>query len=205
MTVDIAAQLRNISVIIVMLAAFPQLINIDHKLRIWLLFGQYLGVFLLIQGIWPLKLTAAFLLSGWMGTAVMGMALMGTSAIPEGAHSIADEEQSNPLIALLVGLIVILLSSSTAFTLSEWIPSLPIQQIGSALLLIGFGIVQITIYQQIFATSTALLTILAGFEILLSGLTSSIFVVGMLGGITLLIALSGVYWMFNESTQGHGS
>ncbi len=188
-------QIGNASVFILLLVVFLQLQHINQNLRIWLVGVQYLGVFFIIIQVWPLNLAASFLLSGWMGTAVLGMAVIGMSS---NTSSLANEQKlnlTNPLISVISGIFILLLSFSLSYSFHEWFSAMRELYIASALLLIGFGAVQVVFYQQILATTAALLTILTGFEILFSGLSSSIFVVGMLDAVTLLIALSGAFWM----------
>jgi hypothetical protein len=93
------------------------------------------------------------------------------------------------LTAILAGLAVI----SAAPEIVEWLPGLRIEQAWGGLLLIGMGLIQLGFTIQPLRTSLALLTFLAGFEILYAAVETSTLVAGLLAGVNLMLALTGSY------------
>jgi len=102
---------------------------------------------------------------------------------------------------LLVSFIIILACLSFAPQVNRWIPTLSPLQGWLALLLSGLGLIHLAINPHPIATVIAVLTILSGFEILYSGLTSTRLAVGLLACITLFIALSGSYLLLAPSMK----
>lgn len=92
------------------------------------------------------------------------------------------------LAVVLLWVLVIAISPS----LADWIPaSLPI--LAGGLLLIVMGVLQIGMTTGILRIVLGLLTFLSGFEVLYATIEPSALVAALLAGVTLALALVGVY------------
>jgi hypothetical protein len=92
------------------------------------------------------------------------------------------------LAAVLLWVLVIAISPS----LADWIPaSLPI--LAGGLLLIVMGVLQIGMTTGVLRIILGLLTFLSGFEVLYAAIEPSALVAALLAGVTLALALVGVY------------
>jgi hypothetical protein len=176
------------------LTSLAMILTSERRLGIGLLAFQYLAVFLLIEVEWSLIQALTILIAGWIAGVVLGMAGSSVQINRLGKSQIIENPPSlNPFFNFLSSLIICLIVFSLAFQVKNWIPALDTIQSWTALLLISLGILHLILKIHPIAMTLALLTMLSGFEILFSGLTSSILAAAFLAGITLFISLSGAY------------
>jgi hypothetical protein len=177
--------------IVLLLAIFTAtglLFSRDWRWALGLLALQYLGVFWMIQGHWPISMAAVKLVTGWMACAVLGI-----------AHINAKVEQESEKVWLQGRLFHIfaagmVITATFAFSLRgvTWLTlSLPV--IWGVLLLIGLGLFHLGITSDPFHVVVGLLTTLAGFEVLYAAVESSALVTALLSGVNLGLAVAGAY------------
>lgn len=175
--------------VLLLVAAVVVLILRDWRLVLAALAVQYIGVFVLTAGAWPVSLAIIKLVVGWMATAALGLTQLSNKETVE-EHSWPSGWPFRLLASLLVLLVVI----STAPRLVLWIPanvSLPAAQ--GSLALLGMGMLQLGMTTRPLRVIVGLLTFLAGFEILFASVENSILVAGLLAGINLGLAFIGAY------------
>ena len=183
--------------IILLVAAVAVLILRDWRLVLAALAVQYIGVFLLAAGVWPVSLAIIKLVVGWMATAVLGLTQL--------SHKETVEEHSWPsgwLFRLLASLLVLLVIISTAPGLVLWMPAnVGLAAVQGSLALIGMGMLQLGMTTRPLRVIAGLLTVLAGFEILFASVENSILVAGLLASVNLGLALIGAYLLTPASEE----
>jgi hypothetical protein len=175
--------------------AIGLLLNRDWRWSLALLAGQYFAAFWLILAHWPLTMSAAKLVTGWMAAAVLGMAQI---AVKEDAAAELSWPQGRLFRLFVAGLVMITVSQA-AHSVNDWLPEAGLPVVVGALVLIGLGLLHLGITVQPLRVILGLLTMLLGFEILYATIENSILVAGMLSVVTLGLALTGSYLL---STTG---
>jgi len=166
------------------------LLNRDWRWDLGLLATQYLGVSILVAQHWPVGMAAAKLVTGWMATAALGMTL---TALPP--HEEPDEQfwpQGRVFRLFMAGMILILALAITP-RIESVMAGVGAPEITGAILLSGMGLLHIGTSSRIVRVVFALLTFLAGFEILYSAVEGSILVAALLTIVSLGIVLAGAY------------
>ena len=165
------------------------LLSRDWRWSLGLLAAQYFAVFWLILAHWPLTMSAAKLVTGWMAVAVLGMTQLDTknnpvseTSWPEGAF----------FRAFAAGLVLITVTSA-AQPVNAWLPAASLPLVWGGLVLIGMGLLHLGLTVHPLRITLGLLITLAGFETLYASLENSILVTGLLVLITLGLALTGSY------------
>jgi hypothetical protein len=97
--------------------------------------------------------------------------------------------------------LVILTVLSISPRLAEWVEGIEEMQTVGAFTLIGMGLLHLGLTAQAFRVVIGLLTILSGFEILLSAVEVSALIAGLLAFVTLGLALIGAYLLLAPSMQ----
>ena len=171
------------------------LVSLDWRWSIGALGLQYLAAFLLVSLAWPLDLAVIKLVAGWMAASILGLARssLGDINIP------ALQWPSGRMFRALAASLVLLAVLSFAPTTVEWIPTVSLNQVWGALLLIGMGLLQVGFSARPFRVVIGILTLLSGFEILYAAVEPSALVAGLLAVITLGIALVGAYLLNLDS------
>ena len=165
------------------------LLSRDWRWSLGLLAIQYFAAFWIVSVHWPLTMSAAKLVTGWMAAAVLGMTrlnikddLAGETSWPEGR-----------LFRILAAGLFLVTVSAAANGLTTWLPDAGLPAIWGALVLIGLGLLHLGMTLHPLKVILGLLTTLLGFEILYSTIENSILVAGLLAVITLGLALTGSY------------
>jgi hypothetical protein len=174
---------------LLLLTSLGLLLSRDWRWSLGLLAVQYFAVFWLILAHWPLTMSAAKLVTGWMAAAVLGMTQIGIKDDPA-AESSWPEGRLFRLFA--AGLVLITIAQSVQ-NINSWLPDAGLPVVLSALLLIGMGLLHLGISVQPLRVILGLLTTLAGFEILYAVVENSILVAGLLSVVTLGLALVASY------------
>jgi hypothetical protein len=148
---------------------------------------QYVAVFWLVLGVWPVGLAAAKLVSGWMAGVVLG------GAIPEDSVlQINRQDQKEIRFRVVLGLMIVLVSFVIAPGIATTIPG-PIDILIGGTVLIGIGLLQLGMTADPLRIIFGLLTVLSGFEVFYAAIEDSLIVVGLLSMITLGVAFTGSF------------
>jgi hypothetical protein len=190
------------AVLLLALTSVMLIVNNNWRWMILLLAFQYIGVFILVAIRWPLELAVSKIVAGWMASAVLSVAIHEISSSSPFYWQEAEKFwPSGRLFRLLAAGLVILTVLSISPRLAEWVEGIEeIQSVG-ALTLIGMGLLHLGLTAQPFRVVIGLLTILSGFEILLSALEVSALIAGLLAFVTLGLALVGAYLLLAPSMQ----
>ena len=159
----------------------------DRKLRIGMLAVQYLCVTSLISLSVPLKIAIVKLAAGWVTCLILGFTIA-----HKGWRRTNGRNGGLPRGWLFRMIAVLLVSTSAIGMGSISIFNFPgIQRLGiaSTLLLLGLGLLQISLTVQPLGIGIGLLTLLSGFEILYSALEPALAVMALLASIHIGIAL----------------
>jgi hypothetical protein len=156
---------------------------------------QLIGFILILQ-IWPIALASIKLISGWMGSLLIGYSIY---ANPN------DSSNEFPLSQIffrltIIGLIWIFLTINAGLML-EWLP------IDYTFLFIGLiffitGMISFGIFKEPVEIIMGLLVFLAGFDIIYSSLEGSALVTGIYALIIVLISLIGVFMQSSSVELG---
>ncbi len=176
---------------ILLLTSTVLLISSDWRWGILALAGQYVGVFLIVWLSWPLEMAVVKLVAGWMAGAVLGLTMVGI----HGISGLPETRTINRLFRFFASGLVILVVFSLAPRLIQWVPQIRVDQVWAAALLIGMGLLHLGLTSQPLRVILALLTVLAGFEVLYAALESSTLVAGLLASVNLGLALVGSYML----------
>ncbi len=185
--------------LIVLLLAITSMvivINLDWRISTISLAVQYIGVFLLVAGEWPLGIALIKLLVGWMATAVLGITRLGQKSEPPDTSW-----PSGRFFRLLGGGLVLLTAWSAASVVSDWLPNLDPAQIQGGMILIGMGLLQLGLTARPLRITFGLLTLLAGFEIIYAGVEVSLLVAGLLASVNIGLAFFGAYLIMAPSQE----
>ncbi len=197
-----------IASVIISITAATLLLVQDWRISLIVLALQYLCVFVLIIPVWPLPMAAAKLISGWIAAAVLGMAISANPDLRSGLRA-ANHMLVNPATEtaqfqsaagglgiafriLTAGLVALTIASQLELVTS-WLPKITAEYAWTGLMLIGFGLIKLGFTFQPFHILLALLTALAGFEILYAVLEPSVISAGLFATVTLAISLVGAY------------
>lgn len=173
------------------------LISRDWRWSLGLLAAQYLAAFGLILGYWPLTMSAAKLVTGWMAAAVLGMTQSGLST------SLSDESSwpEGRLFRLLSAGLLVITISAIGPGLADWLPGASLPVVWGALVLVAIGLLQLGMTLHPFRVILGLLTTLLGFEIIAATLENSILVAGLLAVVTLGLGLAGAYLLVANAAE----
>lgn len=177
--------LRWFAAILILSSTITLLLSRDWRLSLGVLAVQYLAVFTILLTHWPLTMSAAKLVTGWMAAATLGMTLANqVDFLPV---------QSSRLFKFFLALVVVGAVLQAASAVNGWIPAAGLPLIFASLTLIGLGILQLGMTVEPFRATLGLLTMLSGFELLSAPLDNSVLVAALLAAVTLGIALIGSY------------
>lgn len=178
------------ALVVVAITSAGLLLARDWRWSLGLLGVQYIGVASLTALHWPLGMAAAKLVAGWMTTAAMGMTLTAV-------HShLEDTSESWPRGRLFRGFLagmVLVLAVGVVPRIEGVVAGSGIPVAAGATILIGLGLLHLGSTAETWRNIFALLTILAGFEVVYAAVESSILVAGLLAVITLGLGLVGAF------------
>jgi hypothetical protein len=224
MTVD---PLLMPAALLVTITGMILLVSRDWRASISLLSIQYIGVFLLILRSWPLAMAVTQLVAGWMAGAILGIAVVsltaGQTSIQEDlqlegqdlgreppAHlrglsmtqaTMAFKPSLGRAFYVISGLLILLAVYSNAPLLSRWVPNIQIEQSWGGLILIGIGLLKLSIDEHPFHSILGLLTVLAGFGIIYAVVQSAPLIAGLLAALSLGNALGGAYLLISPYSE----
>lgn len=183
---------------ILLLAAPALTVARDWRWVLGLLAAIYLAAFLLVLQHWPLAMGVVKLVTGWMGTAALGMTLLSLPSDEDGRRSFFVE--GSPFRLFGAGM-VILLVVSAAPRIETVIPGIGQAVLIGGLTLVGVGLFHLGMTSGVLRVVIGLLTILAGFEILYAAVETSILVAALLSAATLGLALAGSYLILQSNPE----
>jgi len=186
------------AVVLVAATSTGLLLNRDWPWDLGLLAVQYLGVAILVAQHWPLGMAAAKLVTGWMATAALGMTL---TALPPHEESIEQFWPQGRIFRLFMAGVILILTVAVTPRMGSVLAGVGAPVIAGAILLTGLGLLHLGTSSRIARVVFALLTVLAGFEILYAAVEGSILVASLLAGVNLGIALVGAYLLNATSAQ----
>jgi len=192
---------KLLAVLIISIASLVTLLVSDWRVTISSLAVQFAGVFLLIALEWPFALAITPLIAGWLSGAILGMAAVSIPRKTLAAGKTPAIQKLNPLYNFLVAVLIYLLVFSLAPQIQKWLPFLSIEQSLAALTLIGLGMLRLALDASPLSTAAALLSVVAGFEIIYATLTTAQFAVEALAVIILFIAMAGAYLLLSPSME----
>jgi len=182
--------------ILTALTATGLLFSRDWRWSLGMLAFQYLGVFWMIQTLWPISMAAAKLITGWMCCAVLGIAQLSVKREGETEFVWLQGRLFQIFAAGLVFTVAVAISSRVV----EWLGVDQIAALGS-LFLIGLGLLHLGITSDPFQVIIGLLTVLAGFEILYASVETSTLVTALLAVVNLGLALAGAYSLISPQER----
>jgi len=189
--------LRWSAAILVLFTSVTLLLSRDWRWSLGVLAAQYLAIFLLFLIHWPLTMSAAKLVTGWMAAAILGVTLVNQADfLPV---------QSSRIFKFLLALVVAGAVVQGVLVVNDWIPDAGFPLVLASLMLIGQGLLQLGMTVEPFRATLGLLTVLSGFELLSAPLDNSVLVTAMLAAATLGIALAGSYLLTLQLTPAEES
>ena len=178
---------------------------------------QYVGVFVLVSLQWPFPMALSTLVAGWIAAFILGYAIysllrddVAPGKIPGGERRTAGisfaygSTVSARIFRLLAGILIGLGALSATPIVVEWVPGIALGPAIGALVLIGLGLLQLGLTSHPIRVIIGLLTIISGFEIIYAVVELSALVAGLLAGVTMGLALLGVYLIFQSSLEEAG-
>jgi hypothetical protein len=190
------------AVLLVALTSIVLLVSTNWRWIILILAVQYTGVFILVATEWPVEMAAAKIVAGWMGCAVLGVAVNeASSSVPTAWQETEKSWPSGRLFRLLAAGLVVPTVLSITPQLVAWMGGIGEIQAAGALTLIGMGLLHLGLTAQPLRVVIGLLTIFSGFEILLATVEVSALVAGLLASVNLGLALVGAYLLLAPSMQ----
>ncbi len=186
-----------ISVFVLVATSLGLLVSREWRWSIALLAGQYLAAFFLVLEHWPLTMSAAKLVTGWMAAAILGMTRLN---LKDDFTAESSWPQGSLFRLFSAGLILVAISASSE-SMTTWLPDAGLPIIAGALVLIGLGLLHLGMTVQPMRVIMGLMTTLLGFETLYSAVDNSILVAGLLAGVNLGLAMTGSYLLALTSPE----
>jgi hypothetical protein len=189
-----------IAVILVGLTSTFILISKDWRYCIIALAVQYVGVFMLADVSWPLEMAVAKMVAGWMSGAILGMAM---ASAPPNLRAPDQEFKFGTVFRVLAAAIVVLTIASLVLRSETWLAMINLPVRWGSFLLLGFGVLQISLTSHPLRVIIGLLTALSGFEIIYAAVETSTLVTGLQAGTNLGLALVGAYLLLAPAMEGN--
>jgi hypothetical protein len=186
------------AVILVSLTSLYNLISRDWRSSIGGLALQYIGVFLLVIISWPLEMAVAKMLAGWMAGVILWVAM---TYVPDAWPDAEKSIKFGAIFRLLAALILALAVTSLILQTETWLSTISTPVRWGSFMLIGMGLLQLSLTSHPLKVIIGLLTALSGFEIIYAAIETSTLVTGLLAGITLALALVGAYLLISPSME----
>lgn len=178
-----------IAALVLAVTSVGLLLSRDWRWSLGLLAIQYFAAFWILSEHWPLTMSAARLVTGWMAAAVLGMTRLN---MKDDSASETSWPEGRLFRIFAAGLFLVTVSAA-ANGLTTWLPDAGLPAIWGALVLIGLGLLHLGMTLHPLKVILGLLTTLLGFEILYSTVENSILVAGLLAVVTLGLAMTGSY------------
>jgi hypothetical protein len=184
------------ALVILGVAGTLMLVSRDWRLSLALLAAEYLAAFLLVMQYWPIAMAVVKLITGWMATAALGMTRLNVEV--EETSGPGEWREARPF-RLLGAAIILLIAAAAGPRIEDLVPGIGQMVTMGSLVLIGMGLLQLSMSTRPLRVTTGLLMLLAGFETLYAAVESSILVAGLLAIVNLSLALVGSYLLINSA------
>ena len=181
-----------VAVVLVSLTSIYNFISRDWRSSIACLALQYVGVFLLVIPSWPLEMALAKMLAGWMAGVILWVAM---TFAPDLWPSSEKSIKFGAVFRILASIILALAVTSLVLQSQSWLSTITIPILWGSFMLIGMGLLQLSLTSHPLRVIIGLLTSLSGFEILYAAIETSTLVTGLLAVVTLGLSLVGAYLM----------
>lgn len=188
------------SVVLVGITSLFVLISNDWRYSILALTIQYIGVFILVYASWPLEMAVAKMVAGWMCGAILGIAMASTQAT---WRTTENSSIFSPFFRILAAIIIILTISSLVSHSQTWLSSISNPVRWGSFILIGIGILQLSLTSIPLRIIIGLLTALSGYEVMYAAVETSTLVTGLLAGVNLGLALVGAYLLVAPAMESN--
>ena len=146
---------------------------------------------------WLPGLAIIKLAAGVMTCIILGLSIRGTPKPGSSSRVITLRDQ---IFKGLVGLIVMITVYSIAPKLSLLVKGLPESLMISSVMLLVFGILQLSMSSMALKIIVGLLTAISGFEILFSTLENSLLLTGLIAGVHLSLGMLGSYLVLRSES-----
>ncbi len=187
--------LAYLGLFLVMITSMELLLGNNLRLDIIAMAVQYLAVFFLIMQAWPMGLAAIKLITGWMAVAL----IVSVQAFRHERLG-TTSSQTGQIFKLLVGILVWVLVFSISPSIIRWLP-VPNVFLWSGMILIGIGLLQLSVSTIPLRIIFGLLTAFSGFEVLYAVMENSILVTSLLALITLGLAVIAAYYVSSKQEE----
>lgn len=183
--------------ILIVITSMVILIFRDWRITTAALALQYLAAFYLVTLSWPIGMAVVKLIVGWMATAAIALTCLRQLPPPK-----ASEPAPELLFRAIAGILVILVIFVLVPGVSEQLfPDVNFQVIQGGVMLMGLALMQLGTHAVPYLTAVSLLSFLSGFEVVHSALEQSTLLTGLLVVVNLGLALVGVYFVIQSSSQ----
>jgi hypothetical protein len=190
-----SAVLLWVAALLLAVTSVGLLLSRDWRWSLGLLAIQYFAASWLVYQHWPLTMSAAKLVTGWMAAAVLGITQLGIKNNPAAETSWPEGR----LFRIFAAVLFLVAVSAAANRLTDWLPDAGMPSIWGSLVLIGLGLLHLGMTLHPLKVILGLLTTLLGFEVLYSAVENSILVASLLAVVTLGLALTGSYLLTLDS------
>lgn len=190
------------AVILVFITSLLLLIVQDWRLILAALSLQYVGVLILTTLSWPIEIAVVKLVTGWMGAALLGVALINNPS--SDVYRDADLPRSGMVFRIFAAALVGLVAFTAGGKLVGMIPEIRAAQAYGGIILILMGLLQLGLTNRPLRVIVGLWTVLAGFEVLYAALEQAALVTGLLAVVNLGLALIGAYLINAPMTGEQG-
>jgi hypothetical protein len=188
------------AVIFASLTATFILISRDWRYCLGALSLQYVGIFLLVNSFWSIELAVVKMVTGWMVTAILVVAMV---SIPNSRQEFHQSQKFGPAFRILSAALVILTVTSLVFASENWLSMISIPIKWGSIFLIGIGLLQLGLTAHPLRVVIGLLTILSGFEIIYAAIETSTLVTGLLAGVNLGLGLVCAYILIAPTMEAY--
>lgn len=203
-----AAWFGVLGVFFVLATSFANLLAEDWRKRLAALAIQSIGVFLLCAQTLPLALSLVKFIEGWMAAAILGSGVANLRANfqsqppqPEDGTFLNPYPTAMWIFRLATAMLVGMFMLGGASTLMSLFNGLRFTHAIAILGLVGIGLLILSYRLSTFSIAIGLITLINGFEVLLSVIEPSVLLNGLLAGVILSIAFLCTYLISLEGTQ----
>lgn len=178
------------AVVLVSLTATFILASRDWRYCITALAVQYVGVFMLVNASWPIEMAITKMVAGWMAGAILGIAM---TSIPHDLRETHESIKFGPFFRIFATAIVTLAIASLIIHSESWLSMISVPIRWGSFMLVGIGLLQLSLSSYPLRVIIGLLTTLSGFEIFYAAIETSTLVTGLLAVVNIGLALVGAY------------
>lgn len=153
---------------------------------------------MLVYTSWHIELAIVKMVAGWMASAILGIAIFSG---PEIWKKTDQFLKFGPVFRIMASAIFALAVISLVSSSESWLSIIDKPLRWASFILMGIGLLQLSLSSHPLRVTIGLLTALSGFEILYAVIETSILVTGLLAGINLGLALVGAYLLIAPAME----